>query len=419
MSVIEEEPNVFCNVYDIVPLFNRGTQCLVPRWSIYHTGVEVYDLEFSFGGHSGSSTGVFCARPGNVKGATFRNKVPIGRTSLDPLELRQAVAEISKKWPGNSYDPFTRNCNCFADFLCRELTGRGAPSYINSFADSSLIKGVYNLLLPIGKCLQDYDIGVVSYSDDEDIAQCTKQQMDIQGAKGMDKVLVEAAMVQKGKANAKFKEGMHVEAKESYLKALSYLENMKQGEQDPEHTPTESEKNLMAQVVSVRVMLLLNVAACCLKQGKNEEVLESCHQVLTLQPENQKALYRRGVAQLNLGKLAEASSDLRHVLRLTDKTDTATIRDVRRELDRVKHRVEEDRGFAKRMLGQAEPSPSPPSLEQNGQDLSPSAILCRGCGNTGRTVLGEPCTCPYGWKGSSDNGTAAQCAEEQPMLPPL
>mmetsp|Transcript_13333 Transcript_13333/g.30408 ORF Transcript_13333/g.30408 Transcript_13333/m.30408 type:complete len:389 (+) Transcript_13333:104-1270(+) len=356
----EDGPNVFCNIYDIVPLFNRSTQCLMPRWSVYHTGVEVYDLEFSFGGHSGSSTGVFCARPGSVKGATFRKAVAVGRTSLDPLELRQKVAEIAKHWPGNSYDAFTRNCNVFADFLCRELTGTGAPSYINGFATSSLIKGVYNrVLLPLGKYLQEYDIGTVTYSDDEDVVPCGKQELDIKGARGMDQVLVEAAMVQKGKANGMFKEQHHVEAKDAYLKALSYLDNMKHVDEDVDAEEMfDHEQALRKEVMSVQVMLLLNVAACCLKQGDYDEAVKHCNAVLKKQPENQKALYRRGVAQGNLGLLAEASADLRTVLRHTEKTDTATLRDVRRELEKVKQKVEEDRGLAKRMLGQERSVPS-------------------------------------------------------------
>jgi len=158
------------------------------------------------------------------------------------------------------------------------------------------------------------------------------------------------------------------------LKALSYLENMKHADEDADAEEMfDYEQALRDEVKSVQVMLLLNVAACCLKQGDYDEAVAHCNAVLKKQPENPKALYRRGVAQGNLGLLAEANADLRHVLRLTDKTDTATLRDVRRELEKVKHKVEEDRGLAKRMLGQERGLPSAHMKVQHVDDACASA----------------------------------------------
>eukprot|EP00928_Gymnodinium_smaydae_P015540 TRINITY_DN15750_c0_g2_i1.p1 TRINITY_DN15750_c0_g2~~TRINITY_DN15750_c0_g2_i1.p1 ORF type:complete len:371 (+),score=73.87 TRINITY_DN15750_c0_g2_i1:58-1170(+) len=349
----EQEPNVFLNVYDILPRLNSATSCMRSKWGIYHTGVQVHDLEVSFGGHDDSSTGVFCAKPRSARGAVFREQLPVGFVDMDKLEFRQAIAEISRKWPGNSYDPFKRNCNHFSDFLCKELTGRGAPPYVNAFTKSSAVRGIfYKCLVPLGRCVERfYDFGSVTYNDDNVSSDVEAgDALGIRGARGINQILVEAATAQKEKANKLFKSGAYEEAQEAYSKAIGYLGTLTRRGDD------EDEVWLQAQ--TVRSALQLNLAACGLKREDYRQALKNCEDVLAMDASNQKALYRRGIALSYLGRPRDAHADLTRVLQSTNEEDTATVRDVRRELLRVRKllegELEEDRKLAKRMLGAKE-----------------------------------------------------------------
>ena len=61
---------------------------------------------------------------------------------------------------------------------------------------------------------------------------------------------------------------------------------------------------------ALRVALLLNLAACQLKLDRSPQALENCSRVLASRPDCTKALYRRGVACMNVGNLDQAWEDL-------------------------------------------------------------------------------------------------------------
>ncbi len=54
----------------------------------------------------------------------------------------------------------------------------------------------------------------------------------------------------------------------------------------------------------------LNMAACQLRTKDFNTAIYNCTQVLTLQPDNAKALFRRGTARHALGQTEEALKDL-------------------------------------------------------------------------------------------------------------
>lgn len=66
---------VFLNVYDLHPgndyLYSVGL-------GAYHSGVEVYGVEYSFG----SGGGVFPGEPRNAPGAKFRESIRLGEVSM-------------------------------------------------------------------------------------------------------------------------------------------------------------------------------------------------------------------------------------------------------------------------------------------------------------------------------------------------
>lgn len=66
----------------------------------------------------------------------------------------------------------------------------------------------------------------------------------------------------------------------------------------------------------MQVALFLNLAACQLKLRQNGHVFENCSRVLELRPGSVKALYRRGVAAMDMGDLAKAEGDLTEARRI-------------------------------------------------------------------------------------------------------
>ncbi|CAG8520637.1 22125_t:CDS:2 [Cetraspora pellucida] len=85
---------------------------------VFHSGVEIYDKEYNFGGHDFETT----------------DSVLMGHTSLSREEVKNVIDGLSKEWSGNSYNLLTRNCNHFTSELCNILVGKPAPNWINRAA---------------------------------------------------------------------------------------------------------------------------------------------------------------------------------------------------------------------------------------------------------------------------------------------
>ena len=94
----------------------------------------------------------------------------------------------------------------------------------------------------------------------------------------------------KQQGDTAFKAGQYGEAAEHYFIALAYLENAKarDGSYPQAHTQT-------------RISLLLNLSACKLKTADYPAAIEHTSAVLEVDPNNTKALCRRGQAHLLRG----------------------------------------------------------------------------------------------------------------------
>lgn len=120
------------NVYDL------SEQNFLLYWlgfGVFHTGVEVFGVEYAFGGHEYDASGIFatepCKPPGPVE---FRKSITLGETKLSPDEVQHLVAKMGEQFKGNRYHLLQRNCNHFSSELCKELVGRRAPKWINRLA---------------------------------------------------------------------------------------------------------------------------------------------------------------------------------------------------------------------------------------------------------------------------------------------
>jgi hypothetical protein len=55
---------------------------------------------------------------------TYRERIVLGGTECSVAQVNRILRELSREWPGHSYDLLSRNCNHFCDELCDRL---GAP----------------------------------------------------------------------------------------------------------------------------------------------------------------------------------------------------------------------------------------------------------------------------------------------------
>lgn len=85
-------------------------------------------------------------------------------------------------------------------------------------------------------------------------------------------------------------------------------------------SPSEDEVNeLGLDILGLKVKCLLNLAACQLHNGTYHHVVTNCTRALEIEPENVKALFRRGSALIQLQEYENAKGDLEKAVVLDPK----------------------------------------------------------------------------------------------------
>ena len=88
----------------------------------------------------------------------------------------------------------------------------------------------------------------------------------------------------------------------------SLFDGFSEGQED---ALIRDQETAVRYILEIEVPVNLNMGLCYLRIGKNHEAIYSCTQALDKdQTENEKALYRRGVAYMNIGELKKARKDL-------------------------------------------------------------------------------------------------------------
>ncbi|XP_043720757.1 deSI-like protein At4g17486 [Telopea speciosissima] len=135
---------VYLNVYDLTPINGYA------YWfglGVYHSGVQVHEVEYAFGAHDFPTTGIFEGEPKQCPGFTFRKSILIGRTDLGPKEVRALMGKLAEEYTGNTYNLITKNCNHFCNDACLRLTAKPIPRWVNRLARIGLF---CNCVLPAG-----------------------------------------------------------------------------------------------------------------------------------------------------------------------------------------------------------------------------------------------------------------------------
>ncbi|XP_071730825.1 deSI-like protein At4g17486 [Rutidosis leptorrhynchoides] len=133
---------LYLNIYDLTPVNNYFYWL---GFGIFHSGIEVYDMEYAFGAHEYSTSGVFEVEPKSCPGFIFRRSIPLGTTDMSPTEFRSFMEHLSNKYHGDTYHLIAKNCNHFTDEVCMRLTGKPIPGWVNRLAK---VGSFCNCLLP-------------------------------------------------------------------------------------------------------------------------------------------------------------------------------------------------------------------------------------------------------------------------------
>lgn len=92
---------------------------------VYHSGVEVYGIEYAYGGHPYPFSGIFEISPKDAEelGEQFRYRqsLPLGYTDFTEMDVRRLVSEMGKNYRGDRYHLMNKNCNHFSSDLTQVI----------------------------------------------------------------------------------------------------------------------------------------------------------------------------------------------------------------------------------------------------------------------------------------------------------
>ncbi|KAL8255345.1 hypothetical protein R6Q59_033566 [Mikania micrantha] len=143
---------VYLNVYDISTI---NTCIFWTGLGAFHTGLEVHGVEYGFGCHEESESGVFEIEPRKCPGFKFRESILMGTTKLTPIQVQRFLELQSNDYYGDTYHLLGKNCNHFCDDICYKLTGNKIPKWVNRLAR---IGSCCDCILPnsiMGSCVKN------------------------------------------------------------------------------------------------------------------------------------------------------------------------------------------------------------------------------------------------------------------------
>lgn len=136
------DTQIFLNVYDLTP---ANSYSIWLGFGIFHSGIQVYGMEYGFGAHDFPISGVFEVEPKSCPGFIYRCSIPLGNVSKSPAEFREFIESVASEYHGDTYHLISKNCNHFTDDISQRLTGKKIPGWVNRLAK---LGAVCSCLLP-------------------------------------------------------------------------------------------------------------------------------------------------------------------------------------------------------------------------------------------------------------------------------
>ncbi|XP_018326753.1 peptidyl-prolyl cis-trans isomerase D-like [Agrilus planipennis] len=151
-------------------------------------------------------------------------------------------------------------------------------------------------------------LDVSEHDSTEDTFPPWPDDWEIETEKQPDEFIKAASMI-KNSGNFYYKNKQFYDAHRKYKKAIRYIEYL-----EKKKLPFNEK-----EAHSVKVTSMLNFAAVKLKKGKHLDALKVCNKILSINPDDRKALFRRAQARVGLKEYDEALNDLKNLLKLYPK----------------------------------------------------------------------------------------------------
>ncbi|MFS7991510.1 putative PPPDE peptidase domain, PPPDE putative peptidase domain superfamily [Helianthus anomalus] len=114
-------------------------------WSNGLVAVYVYGMEYAFGAHDYSISGVFEVEPRTCLGFIYICSISLRHTNMSPSEFRAFIETIASEYNGDTYHLTSKNCKNFTDDISHRLNCKGIPGWVNRLAK---LGGLCSCLLP-------------------------------------------------------------------------------------------------------------------------------------------------------------------------------------------------------------------------------------------------------------------------------
>lgn len=126
---------VILNVYDMYWINDYLTNMGI---GVYHSGVEIYGVEYAYGGHPLPFSGVFENSPRDAEDLgenfKFKESILLGHTDFSPADTQDVITSLGRDFHGDQYHLITKNCNHFSGAFIKTLCGAELPAWINRLA---------------------------------------------------------------------------------------------------------------------------------------------------------------------------------------------------------------------------------------------------------------------------------------------
>lgn len=91
-------------------------------------------MEYGFGAHEYPTSGVFQVEPKSCPGFIFRRSVCVGTTHMSRSQVHTSIEDLAEDYHGDTYHLIVKNCNHFTADVCKRLTGKPVPGWVNRLA---------------------------------------------------------------------------------------------------------------------------------------------------------------------------------------------------------------------------------------------------------------------------------------------
>ncbi|CAG9317556.1 unnamed protein product [Blepharisma stoltei] len=123
---------VYLNVYHIAKL-SKYTATV--GMGIYHSTIEINNLEYSFGKGDEEGSGIYTIVAGTSNGLVLCERKLLGICDKTMYEIECILVELKKEFFSENYHLILRNCNHFAQAFAYSLLKTRVPRYINRLSD--------------------------------------------------------------------------------------------------------------------------------------------------------------------------------------------------------------------------------------------------------------------------------------------